>query len=162
MPSRVLAVALLAQTLGALTPIWTKLALDGPLAVDAGVRAPGARVLVFLLALARVARAVRSARRAPWTRARPRTAAADLVGRASRCRRCCCATGAERSTATAYALLTPLEPIGIVLGGAILLCARGCRARARSRVALGTLGSTRSSCCRTACAPTSAMRSATC
>jgi len=49
------------------------------------------------------------------------------------------ATGAARSTAVAYALLTPLEPIGIVLGGAILLSEGLPRTRAIA-LALGTLG----------------------
>ena len=137
MPPRVLAVALLAQALGALTPIWTKLALTG-LPPWTLVFARQLLGIGFLFALTRVGRRSAPRRSAPWTR---RDAALLLLiswgGFALP--QVLLATGAERSTATAYALLTPLEPIGIVLGGAILLSEGLPRARAIALV-LGTLG----------------------
>ena len=137
MPPRVLAVALLAQTLGALTPVWTKLALVGlpPWSLVFARQLIG---LVFLFALARAARLGAAAPQRAVDGARSRHAARSR-GPGSRCRRSCSRTGAERSTATASALLTPLEPIGIVLGGALLLSEGLPRARAIA-LALGTLG----------------------
>jgi drug/metabolite transporter (DMT)-like permease len=137
MPPRVLAVALLAQALGALTPIWTKLALTGlpPWTLVFSRQLLG---IGFLFALTRVGRRSGPRRSAPWTR---RDAALLLLisWAGFALPQVLLATGAERSTATAYALLTPLEPIGIVLGGAILLSEGLPRARAIA-LALGTLG----------------------
>jgi drug/metabolite transporter (DMT)-like permease len=137
MPTRVLAAAVLAQVLGGLTPVWTKLALAG-LSPWTLVFARQAIGLGFLFALARATRSAAPQRRAPWT---PRDVALLLLiswgGFALP--QVLLATGAERSTAVAYALLTPLEPIGIVIGSALLLGEGLPRARAIG-VALGTLG----------------------
>src|SRR5262245_42283915 len=66
MSPRVLAAAVLAQMLGGLTPIWTKLALEGlpPWTLVFARQAIG---LVFLFALARAGRRGATRRRSPWT-----------------------------------------------------------------------------------------------
>jgi drug/metabolite transporter (DMT)-like permease len=133
----VLAVALLAQTLGALTPIWTKLALEGlePWTLVFARQLIG---LGFLFAITRVGRRTAPRRTAPWT-ARDVSLLLLISWGGFALPQILLATGADRSTAAAYALLTPLEPIGIVLGGAILLSEGLPRARAIA-LALGTLG----------------------
>jgi drug/metabolite transporter, DME family len=137
MPTRVLAAAVLAQMLGGLTPIWTKLALEGlsPWTLVFSRQAIG---VLFLLALARAGHRRAQPRRAPWT-ARDVGLLLLISWGGFALPQVLLATGAERSTAVAYALLTPLEPIGIVLGGALLLGEGLPRARAIG-VALGTLG----------------------
>jgi drug/metabolite transporter (DMT)-like permease len=137
MPPRVLAVALLAQVLGGLTPVWTKLALAGlpPWTLVCARQALG---LLFLIALARIGSGVAPRRTAPWT-ARDVGLLLLISWGGFALPQILLATGAARSTAVAYALLTPLEPIGIVLGSALWLSEGLPRARAIA-VALGTLG----------------------
>jgi drug/metabolite transporter (DMT)-like permease len=137
MPPRVLAAALLAQALGGLTPVWTKLALTGlpPWTLVFARQAIG---LVFLFALARAGRGSAPRRSAPWT-LRDAGLLLLISWGGFALPQLLLATGAARSTAVAYALLTPLEPIGIVLGGAILLAEGLPRSRAIA-LALGTLG----------------------
>jgi drug/metabolite transporter (DMT)-like permease len=66
MPPLVLGAAVLAQVLGGLTPVWTKLALVGlpPWTLVFARQAIG---LVFLFALARIGRGAAPRRSAPWT-----------------------------------------------------------------------------------------------
>jgi drug/metabolite transporter (DMT)-like permease len=66
MPTRVLAAAVLAQVLGGLTPVWTKLALAG-CRRGRSYFARQAIGLGFLFALARATRSAAPQRRAPWT-----------------------------------------------------------------------------------------------
>jgi drug/metabolite transporter (DMT)-like permease len=137
MPPLVLGAAVLAQILGGLTPVWTKLALEGlpPWTLVFARQAIG---LVFLFALARIGRAAGPRRSAPWT-ARDFGLLLLISWGGFALPQILLAMGADRSTAVAYALLTPLEPIGIVLGGAFLLSEGLSRARAIALV-LGTLG----------------------
>ena len=137
MPPLVLGAAVLAQVLGGLTPVWTKLALVGlpPWTLVFARQAIG---LVFLFALARAGRGAAPRRSAPWT-ARDVGLLFLISWGGFALPQLLLATGAARSTAVAYALLTPLEPIGIVLGGAILLSEGLPRTRAIA-LALGTLG----------------------
>jgi len=137
MPPLVLGAAVLAQLLGGLTPVWTKLALEGlpPWTLVFARQAIG---LVFLFALARIGRAAGPRRTAPWT-ARDFGLLLLISWGGFALPQILLAMGAERSTAVAYALLTPLEPIGIVLGGALLLSEGLPRTRAIALV-LGTLG----------------------
>ena len=137
MPPLVLGAAVLAQVLGGLTPVWTKLALIGlpPWTLVFARQAIG---LVFLFALARIGRGAAPRRSAPWT-ARDAGLLLLISWGGFALPQLLLATGAARSTAVAYALLTPLEPIGIVLGGAILLSEGLPRTRAIA-LALGTLG----------------------
>jgi drug/metabolite transporter (DMT)-like permease len=137
MPPRVLAAALLAQVLGGLTPVWTKLALAGlpPWTLVCARQAIG---LPLLIALARVGSGAAPHRAAPWT-ARDVGLLLLISWGGFALPQLLLATGAARSTAVAYALLTPLEPIGIVLGSALWLSEGLPRARAIA-VALGTLG----------------------
>ena len=137
MPPLVLGAAVLAQLLGGLTPVWTKLALEGlpPWTLVFARQAIG---LVFLFALARLGRGTGPRRSAPWT-TRDFGLLLLISWGGFALPQILLAMGAERSTAVAYALLTPLEPIGIVLGGAILLSEGLPRARAVA-LALGTLG----------------------
>lgn len=113
----------IAQAIGGATPAFTKLALDGlgPFGLVVARQILGS---LFLLSLAWAAPGLRGAQaaapRAPWT---PRDVALlltmswagfalpQLLG----------AIGLERSSATHGALLSPLEPIGILLGAALVL-----------------------------------------
>jgi len=137
MPPLVLGAAVLAQVLGGLTPVWTKLALAGlpPWTLVFARQAIG---LVFLFALARLGRGAAPRRSAPWT-ARDFGLLLLISWGGFALPQVLLAMGAERSTAVAYALLTPLEPIGIVLGGALLLGEGLPRWRAIA-LAVGTLG----------------------
>ena len=137
MPPLVLGAAVLAQLLGGLTPVWTKLALAGlpPWTLVFARQAIG---LVFLFALARLGRGAAPRRSAPWT-ARDFGLLLLISWGGFALPQVLLAMGAERSTAVAYALLTPLEPIGIVLGGALLLGEGLPRWRAIA-LAVGTLG----------------------
>jgi drug/metabolite transporter (DMT)-like permease len=137
MPPRVLAAAVLAQILGGLTPLWTKLALAGlpPWTLVFARQAIG---LPLLLLLARAGRAAAPCRSAAWT-ARDVGLLLLISWAGFALPQVLLATGIERSTASAYSLLTPLEPIGIVLGSALLLSEELPRARAIA-LALGTLG----------------------
>ena len=131
-----LAAALLAQALGGLTPVWTKLALEGSRRGRSCSRARrSARVPLRARARGRGSAPRRSA---PWTaRDFGLLLLISLGGFALP--QVLLAMGAERSTAVAYALLTLLDPIGIVLGGALLLSEGLPRSRAIA-LALGTLG----------------------
>ena len=137
MPPLVLGAAVLAQLLGGLTPVWTKLALAGlpPWTLVFSRQAIG---LVFLFALVRLGRGAAPRPTAPWT-ARDIGLLLLISWGGFALPQVLLAMGAERSTAVAYALLTPLEPIGIVLGGALLLGEGLPRTRAIA-LALGTLG----------------------
>src|SRR5262245_49382682 len=128
MTTRVLAAAVLAQMLGGLTPVWTKLALAGlsPWTLVFSRQAIG---VFFLLALARADRGSAAAPRTPWT-ARDVALLLLISWGGFALPQVLLATGAERSTAVAYALLTPLEPIGIVAGSALLFGEGLPRARA--------------------------------
>src|SRR5262245_9663865 len=137
MPPLVLGAAVLAQVLGGLTPVWTKLALEG-LAPWTLVFARQAIGLVFLFGLARIGRSAAPRRSSPWT-LRDIALLLLISWGGFALPQILLATGAARSTAVAYALLTPLEPIGIVLGSAIVFSEGLSRARAIA-VALGTLG----------------------
>ena len=136
MPPRVLAVALLAQVLGGLTPVWTKLALEGlpPWTLVFARQASGS----YSCSRSRASGAGRRRAAAPWT-ARDIGLLLLISWGGFALPQVLLATGAERSTAVAYALLTPLEPIGIVIGGALWLSEGLPRARAIALV-LGTLG----------------------
>src|SRR5258706_6847574 len=137
MPTRVLAAALLAQFLGGLTALWTKLALAGlpPWTLVFARQSIG---IVFLFAFARIGRAAAPHRRAPWT-LRDAGLLLLISWGGFALPQVLLATGAQRSTAVAYALLTPLEPIGIVLGSALLL-GQGLPPARAIAVGLGTLG----------------------
>jgi drug/metabolite transporter (DMT)-like permease len=137
MASRVLAAALLAQALGGLTGLWTKLALIGlpPWTLVFSRQVIG---LAFLFALARAGRGAVPRRSEPWS-ARDVGLLFLISWGGFALPQVLLAMGAARSTATAYALLTPLEPIGIVLGSALWLGEGLPRARAIG-VVLGTLG----------------------
>lgn len=137
MSPRVLAIALLAQLFGGLTPVWTKLALAGfePWTLVFLRQLLG---LPLLFALARSASSATPPRRAAWT---PRDlwllALLSWVGFALP--QLLLTAGIERSTAVASALLTPLEPIGIVVGSALWFSEGLSRARIAALL-LGTLG----------------------
>ena len=136
MSPRVLAVALLAQVLGGLTPVWTKLALVG-LEPWTLVFARSDRV-----AAAARARARGSERRAIATSAvttRDLGLLLLLSWAASRCPSCCWPQASRARPRWPARCLTPLEPIGIVLGSALWLSEGLPRARAIA-LALGTLG----------------------
>src|SRR5262245_58472965 len=132
-----LAVALFAQMLGGLTPVWTKLALQG-LGPWTLVFARQAIGLPLLFALARAGRSAAPVRRAPWS-VRDAALLLLLSWGGFALPQILLAAGVARSTAVVYALLTPLEPIGIVLGSALLLSEGLPLARAVA-VALGTIG----------------------
>jgi len=137
MSLRVLIVALSAQVLGGLAPVWTKLALGGlePWTLVFARQAIG---LPLLFALARAGRGVAPRRHVPWsTRDLGLLLLLSWAGFALP--QVLLASGIARSTAVAGALLTPLEPIGIVLGSALWLSEGLPRARAVALV-LGTLG----------------------
>ena len=136
MPPRVLAAALLAQALGGLTSVWTKLALDG-LGPWTLVFARQLLGLPFLLALAQISRR-EPRRRARWS-ARDVGMLLLLSWAGFALPQVLLAHGIERSTAVSSSLLTPLEPIGIVLGSALWLSEGLPRARVIALL-LGTLG----------------------
>ncbi len=137
MSPRVLAIALLAQLLGGLTPIWTKLALAG-LGPWSLVFARQAIGLPLLLAVVRAGRRAAPARSAPWS-PRDLLLLLALSWGGFALPQVLLAAGIARSTAVASALLTPLEPIGIVAGSALFFSEGLSRARLAA-VALGTLG----------------------
>jgi drug/metabolite transporter (DMT)-like permease len=114
---------LLAQAIGGSTPALTKLALEGlgPWALVAVRQLLGA---AFLLALARLGRGARGGAAAPpaapWS-GRDWILLLVLSWAGFALPQILNALGLERSTATNGALLSPLEPIGILIGGALLL-----------------------------------------
>jgi drug/metabolite transporter (DMT)-like permease len=134
---RVLAVALFAQALGGLTPVWTKLALAGfePWTLVFLRQLLG---LPMLVAIARAGRAKASGGRERWS-ARDIGLLLLVSWAGFALPQVLLAIGIQRSTATASALLTPLEPIGIVVGSAIFFSERLDAARIAA-VLLGTLG----------------------
>ena len=109
--------------------MWTKLALAGlpPWTLVFARQVIG---IAFLFALARLGPPRRAAAAGTVDGAR-RSAAILLISWGGfALPQILLAMGAERSTAVAYALLTPLEPIGIVLGSALWLSEGLPRARA--------------------------------
>jgi drug/metabolite transporter (DMT)-like permease len=133
-----LLVGLVAQLCGGLAPIFTKLALGGlpPWAMVAARQLLG---VVVLLAISRAARGPRAERKdEPWS-ARDRALLLCVAWAGFALPQVLLAFGIERSTGTAGALLSPLEPIGIIAGGVLFLGERLTAVRAGA-VALGTLG----------------------
>jgi len=136
MPLQVLFIALLAQTCGALSPIFTKLALAGmgPWTMVALRQAFG------VLALVALDRATRSEPRKTEAFTRRDWGLLILLSWAGfALPQVLLAKGIELSTGTSGALLSPLEPIGILLGGALFLRERLTPLRIAS-VAIGTAG----------------------
>jgi drug/metabolite transporter (DMT)-like permease len=129
---------LLAQAIGGVTPALTKLALAGlgPWSVAAGRQVLGG---LLLLLLARAA--------GPGNRPHARFDVRDwalllcMAGPGFALPMVLLAYGLERSTATNGALLAPVEPIGILLGSALLLAERPSSAGLLA-VALGSVGAT--------------------
>lgn len=112
----------LAQGIGGSTPALTKLALEGmgPFGLVLARQVLGTLVLLALAALGRRVRGGETAAPAPWTRRElglllvlswAGFALPQILG----------ALGLVLSTATHGALLSPLEPIGILLGAAWVL-----------------------------------------
>ncbi|MGH9884728.1 MAG: DMT family transporter [bacterium] len=136
MPLQVLLVALLAQACGGLAPILTKLALAGlgPWTMVAARQAFG---VLALLALDRMTR-TDARKREPFTR-RDWGLLIVLSWAGFALPQVLLANGIALSTGTAGALLSPLEPIGILLGGALFLRERLTPIRVAS-VAFGTVG----------------------
>ena len=130
--------ALLAQAIGGVTPALTKLALQGlgPWSVAAGRQVLGA---LLLLLLARAA-GYGSRAQAPFER-RDWALLACMAGPGFALPMVLLAFGLERSSATNGALLAPVEPIGILLGGALLLAERPSTA-CLVAIALGSVGAT--------------------
>lgn len=137
MSLQVLLVALLAQTCGALSPILTKLALGGmgPWTMVALRQAFG---VIALLALDRVTRGSEPRKREPFNR-RDWGLLILLSWAGFALPQLLLAKGIELSTGTSGALLSPLEPIGILVGGALFLRERLTPLRVAS-VAFGTAG----------------------
>jgi drug/metabolite transporter (DMT)-like permease len=135
---RVLAVVLLSQAIGGLAPVMTKLALAGfgPWTVVAVRQVLAALTLWALLRAS--GRSIAVGRRFD---ARDRALLLCLSWAGFALPQILLALGIERSTATNGALLSPLEPIGILLGGALLLGERLNVARVIA-VVLGTVGAT--------------------
>lgn len=136
MSLRVLLVALFAQTCGGLAPMLTKLALSGmgPWTMVAG------RQLFGVLALLTLDRLTRreSRKRQPFSR-KDWGLLILLSWAGFALPQVLLANGIELSTATSGALLSPLEPIGILAGGWLFLRERLTPVRVAS-VAIGTLG----------------------
>lgn len=136
MPLPVLLVALLAQTCGALAPILTKLALGGlgPWTLVAMRQVFG---VLMLLALARL---IHREPRKPEPFSRRDWGLLMLLSWAGfALPQILLAKGIALSTGTSGALLSPLEPIGILLGGALFLRERLTPLRVAS-VAIGCVG----------------------
>ncbi len=136
MSPQVLLVALIAQTCGALAPIFTKLALAGmgPWTMVALRQAFG---VIALLALDRATR--RAPRKTePFSR-RDWGLLLLLSWGGFALPQVLLAKGIALSTGTSGALLSPLEPIGILLGGALFLRERLTPLRIAS-VAIGCAG----------------------
>ena len=136
MSPSVLAALLVTQTCGGLAPILTKLALGGlgPWSVVVTRQLLG---VVVLFAMARAA-GMRS-RRVKGTRGRERALLLTLSWAGFALPQILLAHGIARSTGTNGALLSPLEPIGILVGGALFLGERLTPWRLLA-VALGTAG----------------------
>lgn len=133
-----LLVGLVAQLCGGLAPIFTKLALGGlpPWAMVASRQLLG---VVVLLGISRAARGPRAERKdEPWS-PRDRALLLCVAWAGFALPQVLLAFGIARSTGTAGALLSPLEPIGIIAGGVLFLGERLTPVRVGA-VALGTLG----------------------
>jgi drug/metabolite transporter (DMT)-like permease len=137
MSPRVLLVVLVSQTCGGLTPIWTKLAL-GHIEPWTLVAARQLLGVLVLWALSRVAGGARPARRTRFSR-RDWGLLLVLAWGGFALPQVLLAVGIERSTGTAGALLSPLEPIAILAGGMLVL-GEPLGLRRLLSVALGTLG----------------------
>jgi drug/metabolite transporter (DMT)-like permease len=129
---------LLAMTIGGLTPSFTKLALEG---LGAWTLVAGRQTLGLLLLLA-ISRAsgYRRGPRDPFS-ARDWALLLCMAWAGFALPMALLAFGIERSTATQGALLAPVEPIGILVGGALLLGERVTPARLVA-IALGAAGAT--------------------
>jgi isopentenyl diphosphate isomerase/L-lactate dehydrogenase-like FMN-dependent dehydrogenase/drug/metabolite transporter (DMT)-like permease len=127
---------LLAQTIGGLTPAFTKLALEGfsPWTLVACRQALGAVILLGIYRATRTAPARALTTRDWWLLVALAWAGFALP-------MSLLAFGIERSTATHCALMAPLEPLGIALGGALWLGERLTIPRVGALV-LGGLGAT--------------------
>ncbi|HEY8494618.1 MAG TPA: DMT family transporter [Myxococcota bacterium] len=130
----------IAQGIGGSTPALTKLALDGmgPLGLVVVRQILGTLFLVALAAWGARARGGDEAPAAPWTR-RDHGLLLLLAWAGFALPQVLNALGLVRSTATHGALLSPLEPIGILLGAALLLRERLAGAHLFAG-ALGVLG----------------------
>jgi drug/metabolite transporter (DMT)-like permease len=136
MSLQVLLVALLAQTCGALAPILTKLSLSGmgPWTLVA------LRQVFGVIALLALDRAKRSEPRKSEAFSRHEWGLLILLSWAGfALPQILLAKGIELSTGTNGALLSPLEPIGILLGGALFLRERLTPVRVAS-VTIGCVG----------------------
>src|SRR5262245_31479767 len=133
----VLLAVLVAQTCGGLTPILTKLALAGlpPWAMVTARQLVG---IPLLFALARLGQRGTPVARAPFDR-RDWALVLTLSWAGFALPQILLAIGIARSTGTNGALLSPLEPIGILIGGALFFRERLTSWRLGA-VALGTLG----------------------
>ncbi|MFI5315434.1 MAG: DMT family transporter [Myxococcota bacterium] len=134
----VLIAVLLAQTCGGLASIFTKLALVGlgPWTMVAARQLVG---VLLLFAFARLTgRAAGMPAREPFTR-RDWLLLLTLSWAGFALPQVLLANGIARSTGTNGALLTPLEPIGILIGGALLFRER-LTPRRLTAVGLGTVG----------------------
>ncbi len=136
MSAQVLLVALLAQAIGGLAPILTKLALQGmgPWTMVAARQAFG---VLALLALDRLTHH-EERKREPFSR-RDWGLLLLLSWAGFALPQVLLANGIALSTGTAGALLSPLEPIGILIGGWLFLRERLTPVRVLS-VAIGTGG----------------------
>jgi drug/metabolite transporter (DMT)-like permease len=129
---------LLSMTIGGLTPSFTKLALAGlgPWTLVAGRQVLGLGLLLLLS----LASGYRRDRGEPFS-ARDWVLLLCMAWAGFALPMALLAFGIERSTATQGALLAPVEPIGILIGGALLLGERITLASATS-IALGAVGAT--------------------
>jgi drug/metabolite transporter (DMT)-like permease len=135
---------LLAQAIGGVTPALTKLALLGlgPWSIAAGRQILGGLLLLLLARLSGYAGGDSGGRKPqPRFDARDWALLACMAGPGFALPMVLIAFGLERSTATHGALLAPVEPIGILLGGALLLAERPTPACLIS-AALGCVGAT--------------------
>ncbi len=137
MPLAVLIAVLVTQTCGALAPIFTKLALAGlpPWSMVTARQLVG---IPLLYLLARAGGSLQARSRQPFSR-RDWVLVFTLSWAGFALPQVLLAIGIARSTGTNGALLSPLEPIGILIGGALFFRERLTSWRLGA-VALGTLG----------------------
>lgn len=130
---------LLAQAIGGSTPIITKLGLEGltPWQLAAGRQFLGT---LILYSVARASGVLGSGRHEPFDR-RDWLLLLCLAWAGFALPMVLLVHGVERSTATNGALMAPVEPIGILLGGALVLGERLTAVRFAA-IALGALGAT--------------------
>ncbi len=130
---------LLAQAIGGSTPIVTKLALEGltPWQLAAGRQLLGT---LILYAVARASGVLGSGEHRPFER-RDWLLLLCLAWAGFALPMLLLIHGVERSTAINGALLAPVEPIGILLGGALMLGERITAVRVVA-IALGAAGAT--------------------